>query len=60
LVKADGRIGVAGQMVLGKKQATLSHLVYLSGNMDNDSNCKAGIIQFLAGKTTGGQIAQAI
>jgi hypothetical protein len=32
--------------------------MFLSGNMDNDSNCKAGMINFSNRKIKGGQTAQ--
>jgi hypothetical protein len=60
LIKADGWVALAGQMALGKKGATVSHLIYMNGNMDNDSNYEAGLIQFLDRKTMGRHRAQAI
>ncbi len=40
--------------------ATISHSVFLSGAMDNDSNCESGIISFPNGKTMSGQAAQGL
>jgi hypothetical protein len=37
--------------------ATVSHSVFLSGNMDDDSHCKVGVINFPNAKTIGGQTA---
>jgi hypothetical protein len=39
MAKADGKLALAGQTVLAKKGAKISPLVYLGGNMDNNSNC---------------------
>jgi hypothetical protein len=38
--------------------ATISHAVFLSGAMDDERNCKSGIISFPNGKTLSGQAAQ--
>ncbi len=46
--------------LLDKKGATASHLTYLSGNMDFDSNWEAGIIRFLDRKIMKGQTAHDI
>jgi hypothetical protein len=40
--------------------ATVSHAMFLSGAMDDDSNCEAGIISFPNGKTLGGQTAKGL
>ncbi len=40
--------------------ATVSHSVFMSGNMDDDSHCKAGVINFPNGKTMGGQTAHVL
>ncbi len=42
-----------------RKGVTISHSINLSGNMNDSSNCEAGIIDFPVGKTIGGQTAQA-
>jgi hypothetical protein len=38
----------------------ISHVVFLSGAMDDNSNCKSGIISFPDGKTLSGQAAQGL
>jgi hypothetical protein len=55
--KADGQVALAGQKVLAKKRATVSHSVYLSRNMDDDNYYEASIIKFPNKKTMGGQTA---
>jgi hypothetical protein len=59
MAKVDRLVTLSGQTVKAKKGATIFHTVYLSRGMDDDSNCKASIIQFLNGKIMGGQMAQA-
>ncbi len=39
---ANGWVALTRQTVLGKNRATVFDLVYLSRNMDDDSNCEAG------------------
>jgi hypothetical protein len=46
MAKADGRVALTIQTVLAMKGATIPNSVYLSINMDDDSNCEAGTIQF--------------
>jgi hypothetical protein len=41
-------------------QATMSHVMFLSGAMDDNSNCEAGIISFPNGKTLSGQASQGL
>ncbi len=36
----------------------MSHAMFLSGAMDDDSNCETSIISFPNGKTLGGQTAE--
>jgi hypothetical protein len=40
--------------------ATMSHAIFLSGNLEDNSNCKAGVISFPNGKTMWGQAAQGL
>jgi hypothetical protein len=40
--------------------ATVSHAVFLSSVMDDDSNCESAIINFPNGKTLSGQVAQGL
>jgi hypothetical protein len=50
LVKSDGKVSLAGKQVRARKGPAISHSVFLSVNMDDDSSCEAGIIQFPDGK----------
>jgi hypothetical protein len=49
---------LSGQTIQATIGVTMSHAIFLSGNMDNDSNCKAGITSFPHERTTGDQTAQ--
>jgi hypothetical protein len=40
--------------------ATVSHVIFLSGNLDDWSNCESGMISFPNGKTLEGQAAQGL
>jgi hypothetical protein len=41
-------------------QATMLHAIFLSRNLDDNSNCKARMISFSNGKTIRGQAAQGL
>jgi hypothetical protein len=41
-------------------QGKVPHSMFLSGNMDDDSNCEASIISFPKGKTMKGQTAKGV
>jgi hypothetical protein len=53
--KKNGKVVINGRTLQAKIGATVSHAMFLSGMMDNDSNCETGIISFPNGKTLGGQ-----
>ncbi len=40
-------------MIQSKVGATISHAIFLSGNLDNGRNCEAGTISFPNRKTIG-------
>jgi hypothetical protein len=44
----------------GEVQATMLHAIFLSRNLDDNSNCKARVISFSNGKTNRGQAAQGL
>jgi hypothetical protein len=47
-------------MIKASTGATVSDIVFLSGGLDDDSNCKAGVTQFPYCKKLCGQTALAI
>jgi hypothetical protein len=52
--RLHGNVALGRQTTQAAIGATVLHSVFLSGNMDNESNCEAGIIHFPYGKTMGG------
>ncbi len=58
--KKNGKVVINGRTMQAKIGATVSHAMFLSGTMDDDSNCETGIISFPNGKTLGGQTAQGL
>ncbi len=52
--KLHGNVALGGQTIQAAIGATVLHLVFLSGNMDDESNCEAGIIHLPYRKTVGG------
>jgi hypothetical protein len=55
-----GKVIINRRILQAKIGATVSHAMFLSLTMDNDSNCETGIISFPNGKTLGGQTAQGL
>jgi hypothetical protein len=54
-----GKLFIGGHTVQVNIGATMSH-TFMSGAMDDDSNCETGIISFPNRKTYGGQTAQGL
>jgi hypothetical protein len=58
--RSHGKVVIGGRTIQAKIGAIMSHAMFLSGAMDDDSNCKTRIISFPNGKTLGGQTAQGL
>ncbi len=58
--KKNMKVVINGRTLQAKMGATVPHAMFLSGAMDDDSNCETGIISFPNGKTLGGQTAQGL
>jgi hypothetical protein len=58
--RSHGKVIIIGRTIQATVGATISHAVFLSGAMDDDSNCKSGIISFPNSKTLSGQAAQGL
>jgi hypothetical protein len=41
--RSHGKVIIGGHTVQATIEATMSHVMFLSGAMDDDSNCEAGI-----------------
>jgi hypothetical protein len=48
--KKNGKVVIKGRTLQAKIGATVSHAMFLSGAMVDDSNCETGIISFPNGK----------
>jgi hypothetical protein len=59
-VRAHGKVVIGGRKIQTTIGATMSHAMFLSRTMDDDSNCEAEIISFPNGKTLSGQAAQGL
>ncbi len=44
----------------GKIGATVSHTMFLAGNLDDDSNCEVGMVTLQDGKVLGGMASQGL
>jgi hypothetical protein len=58
--RKNGKVVINGRRFQAKIGSTASHAMFLSGGLDDGSNCEAGIISFPNGKTIGGQAAQGL
>jgi hypothetical protein len=58
--RAHGKVVIGSRTIQATIGATMSHIMFLNGAMDDDSNCKAGIISFPNGKSLSGQAAQGL
>jgi hypothetical protein len=58
--RSHGKVVIGGRTIQVTVGATISHAVFLSSAMDDDSNCESGIISFPNGKTLSGQAAQGL
>jgi hypothetical protein len=56
----QGKMGRSSLTGARCRQRYGPHAMFLSGAMDDDSNCEIGIISFPNGKTLGGQTAQSL
>jgi hypothetical protein len=53
-----GKFIISGRMIQATIGATVSSVTFLSGRLDDISNCEAGVINFPDGKTMSSQAAQ--
>jgi hypothetical protein len=58
--RKSGKIVINGKRLQGKIGSTASHIMFLSGGLDDKRNCEVGIISFPNGQTLGGQAAQGL
>jgi hypothetical protein len=58
--RTNRKVVIGGRTVQTTIGATMSHAAFMSGAMDDDSNCEAGIISFPIGMTLGGKTVQGL
>jgi hypothetical protein len=58
--RRTGQLLINGRTVAGKMGATMSHTMFLSGNLDNSSNCEVGMVTLRDGKVLGGMASQGL
>jgi hypothetical protein len=47
-------------MLVGKIGATISHTMFLTGGLDDESRCKVGVVTLLDSRVLNGQVAQGL
>jgi hypothetical protein len=58
--RTSGSILINGHPVDGKVGATVSHTMFLAGNLDDEDNCEVGTVTTSDGKTLKGMAAQGL
>jgi hypothetical protein len=58
--RKNGKVVINGRTFQAKIGSTASHTMFLSGGLDDGSNCEVRIISFPNRKTIGGQAAQGL
>jgi hypothetical protein len=58
--RRSGQLLINGRTVAGKIGATVSHTMFLSGNLDDSSNCEVGMVTLRDGKVLGGMASQGL
>jgi hypothetical protein len=56
----NGQVHINGKMVVGKIGATISHIMFLTGGLDDESRCEVGIVTLPDGKVLNRQVAQGL
>ncbi len=51
---------INGKMLVGKISATISHTMFLTGGLDDESRCEVGVVTLPDGKVLNGQVAQGL
>jgi hypothetical protein len=60
LARLNGQVHINGKMLVGKIGATISHTMFLTGGLDDESRCEVGVLILLDGKVLNGQVAQGL
>jgi hypothetical protein len=52
--RKNGQLLINGRPISGRIGATVSHTMFLAGDLDDDSNCEVGTVTLRDGKVLGG------
>jgi hypothetical protein len=58
--RLNGQVHINGKMLVGKIGATISHTMFLTGGLDDESRCEVGIVTLPDGKVLNRQVAQGL
>jgi hypothetical protein len=58
--RRNGHLLINGRPVEGKIGATVSHTMFLAGDLENNSNCEVGTVTIRDGKVLGGMASQGL
>ncbi len=58
--RRNGQLLINGRPVEGKIGATVSHTMFLAGDLDDDSNCEVGTVTLRDRKVLGGMASQGL
>jgi hypothetical protein len=60
LARKTGKLVINGRSVRGKTGTTVSHTMFLSGNLDDDSRCEVGAVTLQSGRMLSGMASQGL
>jgi hypothetical protein len=58
--RLNGQVHINGKTVVGKIVATISHTMFLTGGLDDESRCEVGIVTLPDGRVLNKQVAQGL
>ncbi len=58
--RKNGLLLINGRPISGKIGATVSHTMFLAGDLDDESNCEVGTVTLRYGKVLGGMASQGL
>jgi hypothetical protein len=56
--RLNGQVFIYGKAIVGKIGATVSHTIFLTGGLDDESRCEVGVVTLPDGRVLNGQVAQ--
>jgi hypothetical protein len=58
--RLNGQVHINGKMLVGKIGATISHTMFLTGGLDEESRCEVGVVTLPDSRVLNGQVAQGL